>query len=139
MGLLGRVVAEQLTDHQLELGERLGADGFALAGGEDHEVAVRGPALDDEDLALGIDDPVVSDARAMKRPPLGHVVTRGRWREDLADPVRAVKDGAVGRSVADAVAPPARQVGDVDLVVLELDLDLGEEPPAPGCPPPPRR
>lgn len=57
----------------------------------------------------------------------------GRGGEDLADPVGDEgAEGGVGRELRHALAAPADDVGDED-VVAEVDLGLDQDPPAAGA------
>lgn len=127
---LRRIVPEQLPDRDLDRFERLGADRFAALRGERHQVAVGGPAVHRERVRATIDDPIVTDTRALVRAELSYgVVASTEGGDDLADPVGERGDGRVAGALRMTVAPPPDRIGTHEIAGGEKDVDFGAEPP----------
>ena len=58
------------------------------------------------------------------------IVLGVRGQENLANPVGTNSNERAGRTLGGTFTAPAADVGAIDLMALELDLDLGLEPPS---------
>ncbi len=93
----------------------------------------RASTMHRESLVLGIDNPVMRHLALPERDHLLDQVPAGRrWREDLAHPVGPDAQGAPSLAFGYAFASPARDVRAIHVARCELDVDLGEDPPAAG-------
>src|SRR5262249_9879354 len=121
---------EQLADPDLDGIEWLRSDCLTCARAQDCQVAFRRPALDDQHLLFGMQEPVVrdlgSEQRLRLRDEVALLVLR---RHDLTDPVGPDRHREVVGHLRYPVAPPTGDVMTVDLLAV-ADVDLRADPPA---------
>ena len=88
--------------------------------------------MDDEQLLVRVEDPVVRDLGGVKGTRLvDEVALLVAWRQDLADPVWPDAHREPGRELRHALAAPADQVV-AEHGARVVDVGLGGEPPAAG-------
>jgi hypothetical protein len=128
------ILTEQVGDTDLDGVEGLGPHDLIAARAEHDDVTFARPPVNGEGLVLWIDDPIVANAvPAIREELLPDVIFSVRRGENFADPIWPNADGPPARPFEDALASPTDDVGDVDFMGLELNLDFGADPPAAGA------